>query len=106
MLGKILHRTKNDSTRHPGRFAVVDVETTGLFPRANDRVVEIAIVQLDGGDISDEFVTLINPQRDVGPTRIHGIAARDVLNAPTFGEVAGDVVRRLTSCFRCSQRSI
>jgi DNA polymerase-3 subunit epsilon len=96
MLGKILHRTKNDSTRHPGRFAVVDVETTGLFPRANDRVVEIAIVQLDGGDISDEFVTLINPQRDVGPTRIHGIAARDVLNAPTFGEVAGDVVRRLT----------
>jgi len=42
-----------------------------------------------------EFVTIVNPQRDVGPTRIHGLSARDVLNAPLFEEIAGDVECRL-----------
>jgi DNA polymerase-3 subunit epsilon len=54
------------------RIAVIDVETTGLY--SMDRVVRIAIVTLDGdGVIIDEFDTLINPARDVGPTWIHRI---------------------------------
>lgn len=78
------------------RFAVVDVETTGLFPRANDRIVEIAVIGVDcQGEICDEFVTLVNPERDVGPTRIHGISAGDVLAAPLFSEIAGDLAKRL-----------
>jgi len=56
-------------------FAVVDVETTGLFP-ARDRVVEVAVVHLDpDARVTGEFSTLIDPRRDVGPTRIHGISA-------------------------------
>ena len=77
-------------------FAVVDVETTGLFPYAHDRIIEIAVVSLDAiGTPLAEFVTIVNPQRDVGPTRIHGLSARDVLNAPLFEEIAGDVECRL-----------
>jgi len=69
-------------------FAVVDVETTGLF-FSKDRVVEIAVVRLDeDAAVVDEFSTLINPRRDVGQTRIHGIAAADVVDAPTFEEAA------------------
>lgn len=72
-------------------FAVVDIETTGLFP-GRDRIVEIAVVRVDHtGEPEEEFVTLVNPERDVGPTRIHGITARDVLAAPKFREIAGDV---------------
>jgi DNA polymerase III epsilon subunit family exonuclease len=77
-------------------FAVVDVETTGLYPRGHDRVIEIAIVRLmAGGRLSEEFVTLINPGRDLGPTQIHGITTQDILDAPLFADIAGDVLARL-----------
>ena len=77
-------------------LAVVDVETTGFAASHSDRVVEIAVVRLSAqGDRLDEYETLINPQRDVGPTHIHGISAHDVCDAPTFAEVAGDIAARL-----------
>ena len=71
-------------------FAVVDVETTGFGK--NDRVIEFAAIRMgsDGRPL-DEYVTLVNPSRDVGPTRTHGIRARDVQHAPKFDEIAGDV---------------
>ncbi len=76
-------------------FAVLDIETTGLFPK-HDRIIEVAVVRLDGiGDPLDEFATLVNPERDVGPTRIHGISTRDVLSAPLFSEIAGDIIARV-----------
>src|SRR5690606_13778684 len=77
-------------------IAVVDVETTGLSPWRHDRIVEIAVVLLGpDGDIRKEYETLVNPGRDVGPTRIHGISASDVLDAPSFSDIAGDVVALL-----------
>jgi DNA polymerase-3 subunit epsilon len=76
-------------------FAVLDVETTGLFPR-QDRVLEIAIIRMAPDlTVLEEYTTLINPERDVGPTRIHRIRASDVTTAPRFPEIAGDVVERL-----------
>lgn len=74
---------------------MVDVETTGLG--RNDRVVEIAVVEIDpdSGEVVDEFDTLVNPQRDIGPTGIHGITASMVSAAPTFDEIAGPLSRRL-----------
>jgi DNA polymerase-3 subunit epsilon len=77
-------------------YAVVDLETTGLFPAGHDRIVEIAIVALDADRRRvDEWATLVNPGRDVGPTRIHGITARQVVGAPSFKEIVGDVVERV-----------
>jgi DNA polymerase-3 subunit epsilon len=77
-------------------FAVVDVETTGLSPWLHDRVVEVAVVKMDPArGILDEYVTLVNPDRDVGPTWIHGITATDVRAAPRFSQIAGDVAARL-----------
>lgn len=77
------------------RFVVVDVETTG-FGRS-DRIVEIAAVTLDPAtwETVDEFDTLINPERDVGPTGVHGITAAMVEAAPTFTEVIAAVAGRL-----------
>ena len=77
-------------------FAVLDVETTGLSPEVGDRVVEIAILRLrPDGVVTDEFTTLVNPQRDVGPSWVHGLLPDDVATAPTFHEIAGDVLARL-----------
>lgn len=77
-------------------LAVVDVETTGFSPRLHDRVIEIAVVRLSAsGERLDEYETLVNPERDVGPTHVHGISAHDICDAPTFSEIAGDVAVRL-----------
>jgi DNA polymerase-3 subunit epsilon len=81
---------------HFGPYAVIDLETTGLSPRS-DRVVEVAIARVDAsGRVEDEFATLINPQgRDVGPTFIHGISNEQVKRAPTFAEVAPELLERM-----------
>ncbi len=82
-----------------GGYAVVDLETTGLFPQKHDRIIEIGIVSVsDDGEVIDEWSTLLNPGRDVGPTQIHGIAARDVLDAPAFTDVAHHVIGALSGC--------
>lgn len=44
----------------------------------------------------DEFDTLVNPQRDVGPVRVHGITASMVEAAPTFEEVAVALSTRIS----------
>lgn len=84
--------------RDPVRgYAVVDVETTGILPSRHHRVAEIAVVHVDPtGLITDEWSTLVNPDRDLGPQAIHGIRAADVRRAPRFEHLVGDVVARLT----------
>lgn len=78
--------------RGPG-FAVVDLETTGLFTGGHDRVIEIAVVHTDeNGTITGEWETLVNPQRHVGAEHVHGIRAADLIDAPTFADIADDLV--------------
>lgn len=74
-------------------FAVIDTETTGLYFRRFDRIVEVAVVLVtpDVG-VSVEFSTLVNPERDVGPTSIHGLTASDLVDAPRFPEIAGELI--------------
>lgn len=71
-------------------LAVIDVETTGLNPYRFDRVVEVAVVLVGPGQgISAELTTLVNPERDIGPTSVHGLTASDIINAPRFAQIAG-----------------
>ncbi|MCP3903763.1 MAG: DNA polymerase III [Planctomycetes bacterium] len=79
-----------------GRVTVIDVETTGFSPRRGDRIIEIAVVLVspDGG-LQEEFDTLVNPHRDVGPIHVHGITATDLATAPSFDDIAGSLLRIL-----------
>ena len=78
-------------------FAVVDVETTGGGMEYGHRVTDIAIVEVRGGEIVDEFQTLINPGRRIptGITALTGITNEMVAHAPYFDEVAEEVRSRL-----------
>jgi len=77
-------------------FAVVDFETTGILPSYHHRVVEIGVTHVeDDGTISGRWETLINPDRDLGPQRIHGIRAADVLDAPLFSDIAAEFAELL-----------
>lgn len=72
-------------------YAVLDVETTGL-DRQTDRIVEIAVIQL-GPDLAEEqrWHSLINPERPIGASHIHGLADADLTGSPTFADVAGEL---------------
>ena len=79
----------------PG-FAVVDLETTGFSP-LRDRIVEVAVVVLDAdGTERDAFCTLVDPERDPGPTHVHGITPEMLEGAPTFADIHAYVVGMLS----------
>ena len=77
------------------RLIVFDCETTGFGK--HDRIVEIAALTLDPETLepTDEYDTLINPERDISNTGVHGITASMVEAAPTFPEIAATLARRL-----------
>jgi DNA polymerase-3 subunit epsilon len=77
-------------------LAIVDLETTGAHP-AHDRVTEIAVIEVDGGEVRDEWSTLVNPETPI-PAAIQaltGITNDMVAGAPTFARLAGDLHERL-----------
>jgi len=75
-------------------YAIVDIETTGGYAD-NHRITEIAIYHHDGIEITDHFYTLINPGRRIPQfiTGLTGITAEMVSQAPTFEEVAEDILQ-------------
>ena len=76
--------------------AIIDTETTGFSTSKGDRLVEVAVVHLDGGKITSSWSSLINPCRPVGPsTRVHRITDDMVAPAPKFSEIAGLLVDML-----------
>jgi len=75
--------------RYRHRYAVLDVETTGLKPEQGDKIVQIAVTLLDArGVVERTWSTLVDPRRDPGPTHVHGITAERLVGAPTFDQVA------------------
>lgn len=80
----------------PTKLAFVDIETTG-GRSSYDRIIEIGIVQSDGGTLLDTYSTLINPGTHIPPEieQLTGITANDVENAPSFREVAPEIIERL-----------
>ena len=75
-------------------FAVVDIETTGLSPRAGNRICEIAVLRVKGGRKVGSFESLVNPERPIsrGASFVNGITDDMVRNSPKFGEVVNDVL--------------
>jgi DNA polymerase III epsilon subunit family exonuclease len=70
------------------RFAVVDIETTGLDP-LQESIVEIACVLVAKDRIIGEFSLLMNPNRSIPDevSQIHGIFDEDVAYACSVDEV-------------------
>jgi DNA polymerase-3 subunit epsilon len=79
--------------------AIIDIETTGLNPYRHDRIVELAaLVIRPDGEIIRQFVSLVNPERDIGPIRVHGLSTQDILAAPRFSEITGALIEVLDGC--------
>jgi len=81
-------------------FAVLDLETTGGSP-ATDRITEVGVVKICGGQVTGTFHTLVNPRMPIPPmiTALTGISEAMVANEepiavvlPCLLEFLGDAV--------------
>ncbi|WNH12832.1 exonuclease domain-containing protein [Thalassobellus suaedae] len=80
-------------------YAILDIETTG--GKYNEEgITEIAIYKFDGHTIVDQFISLINPERDIQPfvVNLTGINSNMLRNAPKFYEVAKRIVEITEDC--------
>jgi DNA polymerase III epsilon subunit family exonuclease len=69
-------------------LAVVDVETTGISPRWGHRIIELAILRIERGQVAVEYAQLFDPQRDVDSriSALTGITRAMVSGQPTFAD--------------------
>jgi len=58
-------------------LAIVDLETTGMSPGHN-RIIEIAIIRIEGNKIVDTFTSLINPETPISPFIINSRVLRNM----------------------------
>lgn len=77
-------------------MVVIDFETTGLSSE-RDRVLEIGIVCVDEGVITERIGQLIHPGIAIPEeaSKVHGIAEKDLEGAPTFGEAMAKLAHHL-----------
>jgi len=74
-------------------YTIVDLETTG--GKFNEEsIIEVAAYKFDGVAITDQFISLVNPQRDIHPyvEKLTGITSKMVKTAPKFHEVAKRII--------------
>jgi DNA polymerase III subunit epsilon len=76
-------------------LAFVDLEMTGL-DAAHDRVVEVCIERVVGGERHKLLTTLVDPgERVGGAAHVHGLDAAALAGAPRFEAIAGEVLATL-----------
>lgn len=70
-------------------FVIFDVETTGLLPKAGDRIVEIAGLRYKNGRRMDLFSSLINPGIKISPGAfaVNHISQKMLEDAPAADEI-------------------
>lgn len=70
-------------------IVMIDFETTGISPDHGDRITEVAALRIQGGEIVDRYVSLINCNVRIPSfiTQLTGITQAMVNQAPSVTEV-------------------
>ncbi len=80
-------------------YAIVDIETTG--GQFNEEgITEIAIYKFDGHEVVDQFISLVNPEKEIQPfvVKLTGINNAMLRSAPKFYEVAKRIIEITEGC--------
>jgi DNA polymerase-3 subunit epsilon len=76
------------------KVIAIDLETTGFGK--SDRIIEFAAIAFDPDtrSVLGQIETLINPMRNIpeDSSKIHGLVSSDLSLAPTFEEIADDLI--------------
>ena len=74
-------------------YTIVDLEATG--GKFNEEsIIEIAIYKFDSVSITDRFISLVNPEKEIHPyvEKLTGISSKMLKTAPKFHEIAKRVI--------------
>ena len=73
-------------------LAFFDLETTGL-DITNDRIIEIGILKMNPDGSQESYQKRVNPEMPISleSTEITGISDSDVMDCPTFKELAAEI---------------
>lgn len=74
-------------------YTIIDLETTG--GKFNEEsIIEVAVYKFDGISIIDQFISLVNPEKDIHPyvEKLTGITSKMVQTAPKFHEIAKRII--------------
>lgn len=74
-------------------LAIFDLETTGTNI-TSDRIVEIAIIKVQPDGTEENYCKRVNPEMPIPAlvSEIHGIYEKDIQDAPTFKDLANEIV--------------
>ena len=74
-------------------FIVCDLETTGLDP-GSDKIIEIGLVRLEEGEVTQQFHALVNPGQplSIRIKRLTGLADDDLARALPIRQVLPDAL--------------
>lgn len=80
-------------------IAFFDLETTGISI-TNDRIVEIAVLKIHPNGLKETKTWLVNPTIPIPKeaSEIHGIYDKDVIDKPTFKDIASQVDEFMAHC--------
>ena len=84
----LLHLTTLTDYKNFKDYIVLDVETTGL-DRTNDKIIEIGMIKVENGKVSDYYESLVNPGIHIpsAASNVNGIYDKDVSEAPTIENI-------------------
>ncbi|KKI88758.1 hypothetical protein WQ54_30080 [Bacillus sp. SA1-12] len=76
------------------RFVVIDLETTGNAPKKGDKIIQIAAVVIENGQIVDRYMSFVNPLQEIPLfiEQLTGITNEMVKDAPSFDEIAEELI--------------
>lgn len=80
-------------------YAILDIETTG-GQYNEEGITEIAIYRFNGHEVTDQFISLVNPEKEIQPfvAKLTGINSKMLKGAPKFYEVAKRIVEITEDC--------
>ena len=87
-------------------YAILDIETTG--GQFNEEgITEIAIYKFDGHEVVDQFISLVNPEKEIQPfvVKLTGINNAMLRSAPKFYEVAKRIIEITQDCIVVAHNS-
>lgn len=87
-------------------YAILDIETTG--GQFNEEgITEIAIYKFDGHDVVDQFISLVNPEKEIQPfvVKLTGINNAMLRSAPKFYEIAKRIIEITEDCIIVAHNS-
>lgn len=74
-------------------YTIIDIESNGA-PYRKESIIEIAVFLYDGHIITDQFISLVNPEAEISPfvQKLTGITSKMVKTAPKFHEIAKRII--------------